>query len=691
MNDNQSAFVKGRQLMDSVIVPNETIDEAKKKRKRIFIFKADFEKAYDNVCWDFLDSMLSSMGFGDKWRQWIKECLASSSVSILLNGSATREFKISKGLRQGDPLSPFLFLIIAEGLNGIINYAVEHNLFKGVAVGKGSLMITHLQFADDTILFEEATEENMKALKGIMRTFELVSGLKINYNKSQLIGVNVKEEEVSKMSHFLNCNIGELPMKYLGMMIGMSTRRLKMWKGLIDKFKKKLSGWNNKYLSLGGRIVLINSVLTSLPVFLMSTYLLPKGVIKAIDTIRRGFLWGGKEEGKKIAWVGWDKVCKGKEDGGLGIKDLRLFNLALLGKWWGRLGDGSKGLWKRVLEERYGKNGTNWHDWMREGRNISSNWWRDICSINWGCVNKEEWLELRFSVEVGEGNEVSFWRDVWVGNGCLKEKFPRLYLLFAGKGCTINEMGHWEGDAWRWCLNWRRHLLVREAEQVTELMEIIQGIQLRKGVKDSWRWAHDKGGNYNVKSAYALLARDEALEGRKLLKKCWNPTIPSKVCAFTWLVLQHRIPCKINLIKRNITKNGEEDKCGLCKKYSEDTNHLMLECDFVYSLWMKCAKWWGVSHVMHQDCKAAFDQHSGVTNARTSWLVIWFAVTWTIWVARNDAIFNDKQANVEDGLELVRRRSYLWISGNKSDWNFSFTNWCQDPNRCLILSKSKRK
>ncbi|GKU89353.1 hypothetical protein SLEP1_g3500 [Rubroshorea leprosula] len=350
INNNQLAFVKGRQLIDSVIVANETIDEAKKK-KRIFIFKANFEKA------------------------------------------ATKEFKISKGLRQGDPLSHFLFLIIVEGLNGIINYAVKHNLFKGVTMGKGSLMITHLQFADDTIFFREATEENMKVVKGIMRTFELASGLKINYNKSQLIGVNVKEE-VNRMSYFLNCNIGELQMKYLGMMIGMSTYRVKMWKGLIDKFKKKLS--------------------------------VPKGVIKAIDTIRRGFLWGGREEGKKIAWVG--KVVQ-------------------------KISDGSKGLWKnRLLKERYGKNGTNWHDWMGEG-----------------------------------------------------------------KGCTINEMGHWEGDAWRWCLNWRKRLLVREAEQVTKLMEIIQGIQRRKGVKDSWRWAHNKGGKYNVKFAYALLARDEALEGKKLL------------------------------------------------------------------------------------------------------------------------------------------------------------------------------
>ncbi|GKU98851.1 hypothetical protein SLEP1_g11790 [Rubroshorea leprosula] len=311
--------------------------------------------------------MMSRMGFCDIWRKWIKECLSSSTVSVLVNGSATKEFKVSKGLRQGDPLSPFLFLFVAEGLNGIINSVVSKSLFNGVQEGSSNITISHLQFADDTILFGEANEQNIKAAKSIMRTFELASGLKINYNKSTSIGINVDTKEINHFACFLHCKPGKLPLLYLGMPVGASLRKKSTWSTQVANFERKLTGWNNRFLSIGGRIVCINSVLSSPPVFLMSAYLIPMGVIKKIDSIRRAFLWGGCELPKKIAWVGWEKICKNKKDGRLGIKDLRRFNLALLGKWWSRLTDESVGLWKKILSAKYNREGHNWSSWMREG------------------------------------------------------------------------------------------------------------------------------------------------------------------------------------------------------------------------------------------------------------------------------------------------------------------------------------
>ncbi|GKV15257.1 hypothetical protein SLEP1_g26053 [Rubroshorea leprosula] len=360
MGQQQMAFISGRQLMDGVMIANEIVDETKKKKKKAFMLKIDFEKAYDKVSWSFLDFMQQKMGFSTKWRKWIMQCLKSSMVSVLVNGSPTRQFMVSRGLWQGDPLSPFLFLIIIEGINGLASKAIQNGLLKGMEVGHGGFKVSHLQYANDTLLFGEATEENVWAMKGILRTFELVSRLKINFNKSLLIGIGVEEEWLHKMAWIMCCKKRNMPFKYLGIPIRGSCRKISFWKPLVEVFHKKLTTWKGRYLSLGGRITLINLVLSSLLVFWMSMYLIPKGTILSLDKIRRRFLWGGVEGDKKINWVKWDTVCMDKELGGLGVKDLRKFNLALLGKWWGRLVNKDDGLWKKVILEKYGREGEYW-------------------------------------------------------------------------------------------------------------------------------------------------------------------------------------------------------------------------------------------------------------------------------------------------------------------------------------------
>ncbi|GKV40368.1 hypothetical protein SLEP1_g48023 [Rubroshorea leprosula] len=326
----QMAFIKGRQLSEGVIIANEIIDDAKKQKRECFLFKIDLEKAFDKVSWHFLDYMLMRMRFGDIWRGWIRECLQTSMISILVNGSPTRQFKVSKGLRQGDPLSPFLFLIIAEGLNGIITKATELSLFEGV-----------------------------EAAKCILRTFELATGLTINYSKSQLMGVNVEEDWLDKMACLLNCKIGCLPFKYLGVPVGGNHRRMELWKPLIDTFSKKLTTWKGQRLSLGGRITLLNYVLSSLPVFLLSVYLAPKGRL----------------------------------EGGLGVKNMRYLNLSLLGKWWDKLAKGEGSLWYKIIKEKYGKESENWYEWVREGRGYGSNWWKDICKQ--GVKDNWDWIHTK--------------------------------------------------------------------------------------------------------------------------------------------------------------------------------------------------------------------------------------------------------------------------------------------------------
>ncbi|GLT49853.1 hypothetical protein SLA2020_233810 [Shorea laevis] len=168
ISDSQSAFVGGRQLVDSVLILNEVVDEVKRRKHESFIFKADFEKAYDCVDWDFLDWMMDRMGFGVKWRKWIQECLSTTRISILINGSPTTEFTASKGLRQGDPLSLFLFLLIGEGLCGLVKKVESEGLFRGVDIGTSGMSLSLLQFADDSVFMGKACAENVRVVKAIL-------------------------------------------------------------------------------------------------------------------------------------------------------------------------------------------------------------------------------------------------------------------------------------------------------------------------------------------------------------------------------------------------------------------------------------------------------------------------------------------------------------------------------------------
>jgi hypothetical protein len=188
---NQSAFIKGRLLVDGVLTINEVVDLAKRAREKCMIFKVDFAKAYDSVNWNFLVYMLKRFGFAEKWIAWMKACVCAGNLSVLVNGSPTTEVNISRGLKQGDPLAPFLFLLVVEGLGLLMSRAVSLGFFKPFAIKNSGVSVSHLQYADDTLLVGKACVENLWCVKAILRWFELMSGLKVNFGKSRLLGVEV--------------------------------------------------------------------------------------------------------------------------------------------------------------------------------------------------------------------------------------------------------------------------------------------------------------------------------------------------------------------------------------------------------------------------------------------------------------------------------------------------------------------
>jgi hypothetical protein len=226
-----------------VVVVNEVVDLARRSGQKCLILKVDFEKAYDSVEWSFLDYMLGKFGFCDKWRDWIRACVWAGNMSVLVNGCPSEEINIQCGLKQGDPLAPFLFLLVVEGLGGLMKKAVEVSSFTGFRIGSSGVSISHLQYADDTLCIGEPTVANLWTLKAILRGFEMVSGLKVNFWKSHLMGVNVSEEFMRVASVFLNCRVSSIPFKYLGLPVGANPRRASTWEPLIDSLRKRLGAW----------------------------------------------------------------------------------------------------------------------------------------------------------------------------------------------------------------------------------------------------------------------------------------------------------------------------------------------------------------------------------------------------------------------------------------------------------------
>ena len=179
----QNAFVEGRQILDAVLIANETVDSILRKKESGLLCKLDIEKAYDHISWDFLFQIMEKMGFGRKWISWIKCCISTATFSVLFNGSPTGFFWSSRGLRQGDPLSPYLFVIGMEALSRLLKRVVEGNFISGCKFegrNGGVLIISHLLYADDTILFCDAKPEQLMYLRWILMWFEAFSGLRIN-------------------------------------------------------------------------------------------------------------------------------------------------------------------------------------------------------------------------------------------------------------------------------------------------------------------------------------------------------------------------------------------------------------------------------------------------------------------------------------------------------------------------------
>ncbi|CAN6249384.1 unnamed protein product [Urochloa humidicola] len=477
INKCQTAFLKGRNVMEGVLSLHEILHDAKIRGKEGLILKLDFEKAHDKLCWKFLFDCFQQRGFSPTWCSWIKEVVTCGTLSVKANDMMGNYFKTNRGVRQGDPLSPLLFNLAADSLAKMINKAQENGLIKGMIPEYIPNGVAILQYADDTILCLEDDEESAQNMKFLLYMYEKMSGLKINFSKSEVIMVTEDVQKSKRYSELMNCSIGSWPIKYLGVPVSGSRLHIKDWLMLDEKLLKRLEGWKVSNLSLGGRLVLINSCLSSIPTYCMSMFLLPKTILKRMDSTRKRFFWQGTGTKRKYYLVKWSKVTLPKRKGGLGIKDLRKLNISLLSKWWWKIESG-EGLWQEIVQKKYIKRHTL-HE--LKARPNNSPVWNDLLKV------KELYLRGRI-VRIGNGLTTDFWRDAWCGLVPLKEKFPELFAICnESKGSVA-----WFANN-RWRLTFRRWLDCEAQTQLRRLNDLLLASALSDD-KDFPRWIWENSG-----------------------------------------------------------------------------------------------------------------------------------------------------------------------------------------------------
>ncbi|XP_071683220.1 uncharacterized protein [Lolium perenne] len=418
ISPNQTAFIKGRNILDGPLALLEIIHDIRKRKHSGVLLKLDFEKAYDRVNWDFLGEVLRCKGFDAGYIHRILQLVSGGQTVISINGEVGPFFRNKRGVRQGDPLSPLLFNFIGEVLSGILSAAASAGHIHGLVPHLLPGGITHLQYADDTLILIQGSDEDIANLKFLLMCFEDMSGLKINYHKSEVFVLGQRASERNSIANKLNCKLGSFPFIYLGLPISDRKLTLEQWLFLVRKLADKIEPWVGRLLSSGGRLILSNSCLDNLPIFAMGLFLLHDGIHARFDSHRSKFFWEGADPKRKYHLVNWPAVCRPKEVGGLGLLNTTKMNLALLLKWIWRLYQDVDTIWARIIRAKYG----DASDLFSGSGHGGSPFWKSLHKI-------KHLFKVGAKHEVRNGIRTNFRKDWWIGRGPIMDSFPLLFAI----------------------------------------------------------------------------------------------------------------------------------------------------------------------------------------------------------------------------------------------------------------------
>ncbi|XP_074378458.1 uncharacterized protein LOC141719995 [Apium graveolens] len=571
ISEQQSAFVKGRLLTDNALIAFELNHYIRRKTQGtsgVVGLKVDISKAYDRLEWNFLENMLIKFGFNSVWVARIMRCVQTVSYSFIQDGCEFGNIKPKRGIRQGDPISPYLYILCAEGLSSIIRRHEEVGLIHGCSIARGAPPISHLLFADDCYMFFKATAQEARSMKSILQRYEQLSGQAINLSKSTTIfSPNTDVTSSQEICDILQVQKSELPGNYLGLPMYIGRHKNNAFKFLTERICKKLQSWRNKPMSKGGKMVLLKSAAQSIPNFWMNLLLIPSEICNEIQRTMNAFWWGNGGQGKGIRWMSWERLCEGKENGGLAFRDLKKFNVAMLAKQGWRLLNGENPLVTKVMKAKYYPN-TNFLE-AKVGTHPSY-MWRSI-------MESQEVIKQASRRRIGDGSTTNIWKIPWLP--CLLNGHPLTTmpqeLVDVQVGNLMNETRTgWDEDI-------LTDLFLDRDIQLIKSIPISRSIQ-----QDSWYWIIEQSGLFTVKSCYRKLVGEQQWPNAGFWKKLWSLELPGKVSNFMWRVCKGVVPTAMALAEKRVQI---PTRCSWCLVKNEDIGHVLFDCCFARNVWGKVA------------------------------------------------------------------------------------------------------
>uniref|UniRef100_A0A803NGM9 CCHC-type domain-containing protein n=1 Tax=Cannabis sativa TaxID=3483 RepID=A0A803NGM9_CANSA len=493
----------------------------------------------------------------DDWVETVMRCVTSVSFSFLINGDVQGRVIPERGLRQRDPLSPFLFLFCAEAFSNLIQHDEQEGRLRGLRFGRHGLSVSHLFFADDSLIFMDADMGSCQRFKGLLDLYSAASGQLVNFHKSEVcFGRNVDRGVRQQLATFLGVREVEHHGKYLGLPSFVGRNKKEFLDQIKNKVWAKMKGWKSSMFSMAGKEVLIKAVVQAIPTYAMSCFRLSKKTISSIHRMAARFWWGSSDKENKIHWCKWTHLCKSKEKGGLGFRDLGLFNQALL----------AKQVWRciRLTKE-----------------NTSSFVWR---SLMWG----KKVINNGYRWRVGNGENVRVLEDPWLPRPVsfkIYDKPPLPENLYVAD--LKNGDGSWDENFVRSVFN------MEDAELILSMPSTGWDIE------DKIMWHYSKNGEYTVKSGYKMatsLASEQYQSDDQMCvdwwKALWRLKIPPKIKHFVWKLVYNWIPTNANLAKRGV---DVDNICVRCSGHVVETAaHALWECKRSKEIWALGTWWIGV-------------------------------------------------------------------------------------------------